>query len=269
MRQEGIARQHRILLGAKARQGMGQKVIQRQQRLAPRHPPPERPQPAEVAGKPRLDQGQNLFGHRIGGKPRRARAKQVGRGRAAVLGVIVPAPAGGLVAFHQEPGAPPHLAVEPLHPQFIAAPGPKGELGLGAQETVVGQDPNRQRQVRQQAAQPPVAGLGGQHLHGPGFRGPADQLAADRLAVVRIVQPRIGHPPALRAQGFGMVAHRRQDQRNLLRVVGDIVPLGHHLGHHHDIARRIGRAQRRQARRQLVAQHQHQARAYHGIARPA
>ena len=36
--------------------------------------------------------------------------------------------ADGVLALHQDPGAPPHFAVEELHPQFLAARGPTCEL---------------------------------------------------------------------------------------------------------------------------------------------
>src|SRR6056297_1771272 len=95
----------------------------------------------------------------------------------------------------------------------------------------------------------------------------AHQFTHDALAGLRIIQPRIGDLPAILTQFLGKMAHGRENQRDLLGVVGHISALVHHLGHDHDIPGFIGLAQRRQSVAQLVAQHEDKT-PYHGTRAP-
>ena len=60
--------------------------------------------------------------------------------RVAVLRIIVPLPAGWIIAVHQQAGLAAHLAVEIFHTELFAAIRPGGELVLGAQEPAVGEN---------------------------------------------------------------------------------------------------------------------------------
>mgnify|MGYP000482235554 CR=1 FL=1 len=75
---------------------------------------------------------------------------------------LVELPASRLVAVHQQPGLAAHLAVEILHPQFLAALRPGRELIARAEETVV---------------------LTGLDRHGQGI-GQGQQMGLDRKSVV-------------------------------------------------------------------------------------
>ena len=272
MAQRRIARQHRILLIPEGGQRMGREMLQRRQRIRPRHAPAEGPERPKMRRKPRLDQRQHLLRHRIRRETRRARAEEIGLGRLAVVMVEIPLPARRLVPLHHQPGLAPHLAIEEFHPQLLAPLGPGAELRLRTEEPVIRQHGHRQRAVLQRGAQPPIPRRGGDHLARAHLRRAPDQFPHDALAVLRIIQPGIGDLPAARAQLFREMPHRRQDQRDLLRVMRDVGSFRHHLGHHHHITRMRG-AQRGHVGRQLIAQHKDQTRPAHAplpqAARPA
>ena len=266
VRQGRVIRQHRVLFVAKARQGVGDEMGQRVQGSGPVHCPVEGAQRAEVpeAGRHKVE---HLFGHRIGGKARRAGAEQISLGRFAVVVVKVPLAARRFVAVHHQAGLAAHLAVEVLHPQGLAVGGPGGERGMRAQEAVVRQDAAGQRQSLQIGQHAPFAGMGGDQIGRPMLRRAAQDFAGQRLAVGGIVERRIGDGPAVGAKLCRKMSHGRQDQRDLLRVVRNRGALAHHLGHHHHIARLVRRLQGRNQGRQLIAQHQNQP--YHEMRFPA
>ncbi len=233
--QERIVLQHRVLIGAEFVQRMVDEMRQDLQRAGPVGGIAKGPQTAEIVGKPCLDQVQNLGGHRVRFEPGRGDAQQVGLGGLAVVVVKVPLAAHRLVALHQQPGLAAHLAIEPLHPQFLAALGPGFEFGLAADESVIGQLRDGHGQVVQRGDQAPFPGPRGDHALGAMRRGMAQQLSGNGLCVVRIVQRRIGDAVAGLAQTVRELAHRGEQEGDLLRVVGDIAGLGHHLGHHDQI----------------------------------
>ena len=191
--------QHRVLVGAEAGQVVRDEGPQPRERAAARDRPPRRDPP-----------------------PRAAVAR---RGR-AVLGIEVPAAAGGRVAVHQvaEPAA--LLAVEVLHPQAAAAlRRPGGEVLVVAEELVRAHRPHPE----------PL-----QHAHPvPGHRLHRRDLVRSEGAPV-VPQPggeagslaQIDREP-LRPQLARELRHGVADQAEPLRMEA----LGAHLGprvHHQD-----------------------------------
>jgi hypothetical protein len=110
---------------------------------------------------------QHLLDRFVGGELHRPAEIHLVRGRLAVVVVVVPLAALGLVAVHQEAGLAPHLAVEPLHPQFLAPLGPGLELGVRTQEPVIGELVDGDRAVLERGDQAKLSGFGRQHLVAP------------------------------------------------------------------------------------------------------
>ena len=222
-----------------------------------------------MVAEARLDEGQNLLGHRVRFEPGRHRTGQPLRRPLAVVMVEIPLTALGLVTVHQKAGLAPHLAVEILHPQGLAPLRPSLEVRVGTKEPVILQQVHLERMVLQRLDQAPFAGFGRQHLRRAERVGPAQQLARDGTCILRIIEPRISHAPALPFQPGGELAHGGEKKRDLLGVVGDVVRFRRDLGHYHHVARLVGSLQRRDVGRNLVAQHQNEARGHHGTGLPA
>jgi hypothetical protein len=243
-------------------------VRQRAPRLAPVGREPERAERAEVLPEARLHEVEHLLHHRIGREAHGSAEVDIVRCRLAVLVVVVPLAARGLVPLHQEAGLPPHLAVEPLHPEFLAPLGPGLELGMGAEETVVGEEVDGQQALFECSDQAELAGFGRQDLGCSRGLGCAQKLAHDGARVLRIVEPGVADAPSRRLQPRRELAHRCEDEGDLLGVVGHVGRLGHDLGNDDRIGGAVGLAQRRDLLRELVAEDEDKA-AHHGISRPA
>ena len=141
MEQIVLARDHRVLIGAEALNAFGEESIGGLLGLVARHRPAECIERSEMVAEPASDQLDDLLCHGIGFE-----LGPFGRGkpvlwRLAVLAVVIPRAAFGLAVLgHEQPGLAPHLAVEELHPQFLAVLRPVVEFGLAADEAVVAQD---------------------------------------------------------------------------------------------------------------------------------
>jgi hypothetical protein len=136
------------------------------------------------------------------------------RGGLAVVVVVVPLAALGLVAVHQEAGLAPHLAVEPLHPQFLAPLGPGLEFGMRTQEAVVGELVHGIGQSSSAAIRRNSPGFGGQHLRRAGRLGA--RRSAHRGWSPRCPDRRAGCSgrPALLPAGRRICASRRRGRRS-------------------------------------------------------
>ena len=263
-----LAQQHRVLKAAEVVQGVGDEPVARGLRARAGDVPAELVQPPDMAGETGADEGDHLLRHCVRFGVGRLRQEQVGLCRGAVLGVEVPAVAGGLVAVHQQAGLAPDHAVEMLHDEAAAARGPGLELLTRDDEAVVGEQVHRHAESRgpvlHLVPQPPFARLG----HGDAVRaGVAQRVGHGGAQVgggVGVVDAAIGDAPARRPQFGSEVAHRGKDQHQFLLVVVGVARLGRDLGHQHRVARRIGVAQGRDPRRQLVAEDQDQARLIRG-----
>ena len=260
MVQVGRGRQHAVLVVAEAGQGGLHEARQAGQGLLPGDGEPEVIKAAETVRKALRDQVQHLPGHGIEVMPKGLRQEEVASRRGPVLGVEVPAPAGGRLALHEEAGTPAHLAVEEFHAQGLAALRPGLEVRVGGQEPPVFQQGHRDPQgggpavgLQFQAPFPRLCEVdrrGAMAAHGP------LQLAAQGSGIVPVVQPDEIDPPAGGRQSRGEVAHGRQDQDDLLPVVPDIGRLAHDLRHQHHGARRIASPQGGQGVAQLVSEDQ-------------
>ena len=192
----------------------------------------------------------------------RARHEQVGIGWLAVVGVIIPAPAGRLVAVHEQVGLAAHLAVEILHPQLLAPLGPAVEAVMAADEAVVLNDHDRHIETVPPAlellAKPPFARFGQDDaLVRPLRQRPLDRVG-ETGAGPGLVEPVIDHPPSRRFQFGREMAHGGEDQGDLLAVMPDIACFADRLDHQDIGLARRGLAQAREVGAQLVAQHQYQ-----------
>jgi len=109
--------QHGNLFVAKPGQAVGDEMIKGLQRLCAVGGPVKRAQAAKMAGEPGGDHVQHSLGFGIGGKALRFGAQQVGGGGFGVVMVEISLATRRLGPVHQQPGAAPHVAVEPFHPQ--------------------------------------------------------------------------------------------------------------------------------------------------------
>lgn len=64
---------------------------------------------------------------------------------------------------------------------------------------------------------------------------PALQLAGHRAAVLRVVEGHVMHVDALVLQRLSKVTHGTENQRDLLRVMGDMGGFFHDLDHQHTV----------------------------------
>jgi hypothetical protein len=154
--------------------------------------------------------------------------------------------------------APSHLAIEELHPQLPAVASPGRELRAGAEEAVVLADLDRHAGRGLPAAHvvehPPLAGKGADDARGPVAGHGPHHLVAQRPGIGRIVERHVVDRQPLRPQRVGEMAHGREQEGDLLRMVADIGRLGRHLGDQHRVGRPIDVAQRRHRPGQLVPQ---------------
>ena len=132
-------------------------------------------------------EGQHLCGDRIGGKVGHFREGGVALGRLAIVVIKIPLPALGCVSNHQQPGFPPHIAIEILHPQLLAPLRPSGKLRVAGDEPVIGEDLRHGRPALHIIEHAPFAG-GGNHNASCGMTNQgALHFAAKCLRVERIV----------------------------------------------------------------------------------
>ena len=116
----------------------------------------------------------------------------------------------------------------------------------------------RRGQGLQLGADPPLRRLGQDH---PVRLVPCDGAAdfpRQISGIVRILEIDIVDRHALPPQGLGKMAHGRQDQHDLLPVVGHMGVLPHDLRHQDNVTDRVEPLQRRHIAGQLVAQHNSQ-----------
>ena len=107
---------HCILVVAEQGQAVVDEMLQRRQRVLACGAPAERGQVAKVALKMPLDQCEDIAG------------VEIVRQCPAVVRVIIPLAALGLLAIHEPACVAAHLTVEVFHAQAFAAVGPRGEL---------------------------------------------------------------------------------------------------------------------------------------------
>ena len=244
MKEIGLPFQHRVLIIAKSRQGVGDEMRQDLQGLRARGGKVKGEQITEVVPIARL----HKVKHRLGLSIRR-KAERLGelqpllRGLAVVVVEIPFAPC-GIVALHQQAGLAAHLAVEILHPQRLAPLGPIFEPFTAGDETVIRQEACRDRRMGQLVDQTPFPRLGRDYFARAGLLRPAEQLADERACVFGVIQPGIAQAPAVILQLAGKFAHCGEDKRDFLGVVTDIFRLLRDFGHDHHIARLVGLAQR-------------------------
>ena len=260
MIEEGFARQHRILVVAELRQRALHEGGERRFRVGARDGEPERRQIAEVPAEAGLDQRQHLPGDGIGCALPGARHEQVSGRGLPVVGVEIPLAARRLVAVHQQSRPAPHVAVEMFQAQLLAARGPGPERLGRAQEAVVRQDVDRQREPRLPAClhlqDPPFAGLGDDDAFRPVAGDGVLQLRGEAAARIGRLQRHIVDRPAQRPQFLGEMAHGGKDEGDLLLVMPHIGRLVLKLGHEHAIAGRIAAGEAAERGRELIAQDQ-------------
>ena len=221
-----------------------------------------------MVGEAPLHRVHHLAGDGVRRKAARLRDEVAGGQAPAVLGVEVPAPAGGRVAVHQDAGVAAHGAVEEFEAELLGRvgalarallPRPFPEPVEGADEAVVVADGDRQAGERFPTAHvlqhAPLAGVGADDARGAVARGGPRHLARERAGVALVLQPDVLHAHAAGGQGAGEVAHGGEHQRDLLLVVADVGAFGPHLGEQHDVGFGVEVPQRRQGAGTLVAQH--------------
>ena len=275
MEQIVLARDHRVLIGAETFYPLGEKGIGGLSGLLARDGPAELPERAEMVGEPSLDQLDDLLRYGIGFELGPFGGGQPLLGRLAVLAVVIPRAAFGLAVLgHEQPGLAPHLAVEELHPEFLAVLRPVVEFGLAADEAVVAQDfyfaGELVRPLLHVLPHAPLACLDNADETRLVPFDRARDLAGEAAGIVRIAKFGVVDAPSRIAQFLGEMAHGGKDQRDLLLVVADIGRLVPHL-HHQDDAIVLGApAQAGKVAGQLVAEDGHKDGAGHGCsnARP-
>ncbi len=211
-----------------------------------------------MVGEARCDQRHHLAGDGIrrkaqpGGQPRALRQ------RLAVVGIEIPLAADRLALLHEKARLPPHLPIEELHAEALAALGPAGETAARGDEAVVLADLHRQAGLRapglHHGADAPLARLGRDDaLDRVAGQRPL-QLAGEAAGVLRVIEADVIDRDPLGLQLLGEVPHRREDEDDLLLVVGHVAGLVRHLDHQHHVAGGVEAIQRRDLARQLVAE---------------
>ena len=112
----------------------------------------------------------------------------------------------------------------------------------------------------------PFAGLGDHDAVGAQLRRRAHELAAEGLGVGGVVERDVADPDAVGAQLGREVAHRGQDEGDLLLVVRDVGGLGHHLDHQHRVAPGVEVLQRGDLPVELVAQDEAEGAGHEAVA---
>jgi|GEM_PF-3050420 len=236
-------RKGRLGIGARDREPEGRKV-------------------AEMIAEPGLDQRQHLLRDCIWrGRPGPGH-EEIGARCLPVLRIEIPLAAGRLIAVHQEAGLAAHVAVEIFHAQLLAARGPILERRGRAQEAIVGEGVDRDREL-------PLPVL--QHLPHAPFAGCRDDDALRAVCGNRVrhlpgktalvlgrIQRHIVDSPARCTQLRGEMTHGRKDEGDLLLVMADIGGFIVKLRHQHAVPRRIARDQAGEGRRQLIAEDKYQ-----------
>ena len=258
---------HRILVIAELRQGVFDEMRQRPAGLSRVGGKGEGAERAEVVGKAGLDKIEHLFDRLVRREPH-GRGVDLARGGFAVVVVVVPLVAGGLVAVHHQAGLASHLAIEILHPQRLAPLGPVLEILVGGDEAVVLKLRDLERRVVQSGDQPPFAGFCRQHLPRTVLVGAAQELTGDAAGVVGVVELGIGDVPAVVPEAAGELAHGGENQGDLLGMVADIGRLVRDLGHDDHVPVLVRLAERGDGFGQLVAQDQDES-GHQGISFPA
>ena len=143
--QPRLADPDRVLVPAEQGQPVLDEVRQGRACLLRGDRPAELVQGARVPGEPGAHEIEDLGRHLVRGEQDRL-GEHAGAGggeRGPVLGVVVPASAGRLLAVHEHPVPAAHHPVEVLHPQLLAPRGERGELLDAAQVVPVGADLQR------------------------------------------------------------------------------------------------------------------------------
>ena len=235
---------HRVLIGAEQREALGEEGLGGLQRLGAGNGPAEGFQIAEVIGEARAHQFDHLLRDAIGdefGRKRRfhLRAPVLWR-RLAVVGIEVPDAAGGShvsfgIALHQEAGLAAHCAVEILHGEVLAVVREGAEIGVAGDQAGVWEEAHGAGQAAlpfdQRLLHAPFARLGDAHFARVMALAGARYLAGEAAGVGGVVEAHVIDLPAFGAQFRSEMAHRREDQHDLLLVVthiGRLVPYLHH-----------------------------------------
>ena len=137
MEQEILPCFHRILVIPKLRQKVRDEVLQGFQRVFPRHGPVERLQITEMIGKVLPDQRHHIACCGVRNEATAGRYWKVPGQFLAILRVIVPTTALGLVTVHEPAGLAPHVTVEVLQPKALASLRPVCEFGSRAQKPII------------------------------------------------------------------------------------------------------------------------------------
>ena len=260
---ERHARPHRVLEAAELRQPLAHEGVERAAGIVRRHRPVEARQRTGVAGEVKFDVGKRIARDpvRCEHGPCRHLPGTLGTEALAVLGIVVPAAARGVVAVHQHARTPPHPPVEVLHPQRAAVAGPAPEVLARAEEVRVGNDlerntglPANPLQHREHA---PVARLDAAHpgrtarrdLAAPGVPERGMRVRADR---------EIGERNAVAAQVLRVVPHRREEERDARLVAPDVRRLFRRLDRQHRVLRPVEPREHRARAVQLVAKDERQ-----------
>ena len=138
--------QHRILIIAEIGEGLLQESRLLGQRAFVRHGQIKPLQPTRMIGKARRDQRQNVRRDGIWLCPLSARNEEARFRRLAILRIIIPHPACGLISLHQQTRHAPHLTIEIFHAELAAAFGPAVEETGRRHKARVGQNLDRYAQ---------------------------------------------------------------------------------------------------------------------------
>ncbi|CAI8179861.1 MAG: Uncharacterised protein [SAR116 cluster bacterium] len=164
----------------------------------------------------------------------------------------------------------PHLAIEEIHAQLLAAICPVRKAFGRTHETVIIADLDGNIMlvlpVPHGGQNTVFTGFGDDELTHLMAADGTRHLSTKAAAVGRIVQTHIINLDALGAQGVGKMAHCRKQKGHLALVMADIGDFLNHLGHQHHIACRVQVSKAGQVACQLVTKHQSQD-ATHAVSR--
>ena len=126
----GLTGPDRVLITAKERQAVRQKIVEGGAGLGRRDRPVELGQAARMEGEPGVHQVHDAVGDGIGREAHRCgkHARPSLRKRSAVFGVEVPLAAGGLAVVHEHTELLPERPIEVFEPQLLSSRGVLGKI---------------------------------------------------------------------------------------------------------------------------------------------
>ena len=211
-----------------------------------------------MIGEAAFDEPDHLTRRLVRRKAQPSRRNSASRQALAVLRVIVPFAACGLIALHQDFVLAPQFAIEMLHPPAATPARPVGEPGAARKEAIIGADLDRRLRQRRPPLDlrlhAPFRRFGHHDAARPMPRNCALDFGREAAGIAGRVEIYVVDRHAALTQRICEMPHRRQHQHDLLLVMPDIGAFLHHLHHQDGVAPGIEARERSHVERKMVAE---------------